>query len=220
MSDIKFSLLHPTARPAKFMAVADAWAASADNPTQVEYVLVPERNRGFGLLNGLLPFVHSVIVWNTGRPCLVDGFNLAAKSSRGDVLVIIADDFFPAPHWDTDLLNVLGSKINEEAVVWASTNGPNDANFIVHPILTRKYYERYGYVFYPEYESAYADNELNDVAIRDGVIIDARKVLKFDHRHWSYRPSVVCDDVYQKQEARVGWSAELFTRRRLAGFPR
>jgi len=151
---------------------------------------------------------------------LVDAFNQAAALSTGKVLVVIADDFFPFPNWDTALLDVLGYKSDQPAVVWASTQGSNDAHFIVHPILTRAYYERYGYIFWHEYEAWYADNEFSDVAHRDGVVIDARQRLRFDHRHPS-RGLVASDEINLRQDKRGATIFKaIYYRRKREGFPR
>jgi hypothetical protein len=50
--------------------------------------------------------------------------------------------------------------------------------------LTRKRYEKLGYVFYPEYESLFSDTEFGEHAKLDGVVIDARHLL-FEHVHYT-----------------------------------
>jgi hypothetical protein len=211
------SLLHPTARPHRWEAVHRAWLRACAQPERVEYVLVPE----WDLDNGVSSrFGRLVIKRNQGRPCLVDAFNQAAALSTGRVLVVIADDFFPFPLWDVGLLHTLEGKLDEQVAVWASTGGANDARFIVHPILTRAYYERYGFLFWYEYEAWFADNEFSDVAHRDGVVLDARKVLRFDHCHPS-RGLVAADAINQRQDSRgASIFRSVYERRKRDGFPR
>lgn len=211
-----FSLLHPTARPKQWRNTACAWLTATANPDDVDYVLVPEWNVD----------VHTVprfgirgVYRNNGHPCLVDGFNTAAKNASGQVLIAIADDFFPFPRWDEALAKVIGTRITEDLVVWASTGGANDENFIVHPILTRSYLERYGYLFWSGYKAWYADNEFSDVAHRDGVVLDARKQLRFDHRHPS-RSLAPNDEIYQRQAMQGEEARVLYERRKAQGFPR
>ena len=212
------SLLYPTARLAMWEDVCQKWYDATSDPEQVELVIVTEWD--------VLPdkhkkrFPHTVIERNTGRPCLVDGFNRAAELSHGQVMVAIADDFVPVSKgWDEELLKVLDGKLDQQVVVWASTGGSNDAHFIVHPIMTRPYYEQIGYWFWPEYDAYFADNELNDVAVRDGVILDARDRLHFDHIHPS-TGRVVADAVNQKQDSRAAASRVIYQRRKREGFPR
>lgn len=213
------SLIHTTARPEKWFAACNDWYKNCSSPEQVEYVLVPERKFFNELFEPWFPFENSKWGWNPGRPCLVDGYNHAAKISTGSVLVLVADDYFSAPGWDERLLQVLGDKTDKEAVVWAATGGGNDKNFIVMPILTRQYYSKYGYVFWPEYQAWCADNEFDVVARRDGVIIDARTILKFDHKHPSHT-STPSDEIYRKQETQSGEARSLFVKRQGQRFPR
>ncbi len=211
---IDFSLLHPTARPYKWQPVYAAWLDAAHHPERVEYVHVPEWDpvevmKGFG---------RFIAERNWGRPCLVDAFNRAAAISTGRVLGVVADDFFPCPGWDDFLMHALDGKLSREVAVWASTGGANDANFIVHPILTRAYYQRYRFLFWHEYEAWYADNEFSDVALRDGVILDCRKTLKFEHRH----PDLTGDgDAINKRQTARGQAIfkSLYERRKGQGFP-
>ena len=212
-----FSLLHPSARPKQWFAPCTTWYLDADNPDDVEYVFVPEP-KDFKDVPITIPFKHKQIVWNTGRACLVDGFNNAAKAATGKVLIGCADDFFPFPHWDTKLKQVLEGKMDDEVVVWPSTGCPNDANFIVHPICTRKYYEKRGYWFWHEYWGWWADNEFNDVAVLDGVVLDARKELPFEHRHYSIGKTAK-DGLNDFNEKESALSRVLYNARKAAGFP-
>ena len=53
---------------------------------------------------------------------------------------------------------------------------------MVMPILSRAWYENQGFVFFPEYESMFADNDFCETARQAGVVIDARHLM-FPHRH-------------------------------------
>jgi hypothetical protein len=149
---------------------------------------------------------------------LVGAHNCAAEVSHGDVLVIIADKYFSAPHWDTDLLEVLGEKLNSDAVVWANQtltypNGTIDKGHMVHVILTRSYYQKKGYVFHPDYTDWYADNEFHDVAAGEGIIIDARTKLRFRKLQEM--------DEFENRYVRNGEASRMiYERRRANGFPK
>jgi hypothetical protein len=139
------SLLHPTIRPHAWENAAQAWYERCDNPDGVEYILVPEQSRfleSLTTLSEMTPFEENTVGWNTHAANEGGCFNCAAELSTGDVLVTMADDLTPPEHWDTTLLRVLGDKINGEAAVWAASGDASlDSWTIVHPILTRAYYE-------------------------------------------------------------------------------
>ena len=226
MSEPLISLLHPTVRPKAWKVTANNWLQSCDHPENVEYVLVPERVQ-FPNLNDLkTPFERQVIAYNENRASTVGGSNYAAQVSHGKILFVIADDFYSAPHWDTDLLRLLNGKLDQEAVVWASTGISNfDENFISLPILTRPYYQRLGnYVFWPEYTSYYADVEFHEVAKLNKVeMIDARNILKFSHIRGGIDGSYPfhTDEHYIKNGGPEGVACgTLFGKRQAAGFPR
>ena len=93
-----------------------------------------------------------------------------------------------------------------------------------HPLLpftfiSHAYYQRLGYLFWPEYMGIGADVDFTEVARRDGVVVDARH-LKFEHRHWgrglrefdqvdAHQQSAEADDVHHA----------VLARRRAEGFP-
>jgi hypothetical protein len=112
------------------------------------------------------------VVWNTGRRCYVDGVNLAAAASSGDVLIMNADDQYPCDKWDERLhIDALGVgeypyEPGGDFVIEVSTGTPqeHERSIMVMPILSRERYERFGWVFYPEYESMYADNDFTQMA--------------------------------------------------------
>lgn len=215
------SLLHTTCRQGSWSNPVQSWYDNADNPDQVEYVLVPESSRFESPVNIKLPFKHQVVEFNKGRDCPVDGWNQAARISHGKVMVLTADDLFATPHWDTKLLEVLGNRLDVEAVVWPDAD-PNDTqrtDVISHPIMTRKYHDRYGFFFWPEYENWGCEVELAAVAKRDGVLIDARDALKLEHRapNWTGEPK---DKDNLRIEKLYAKSKDLLEQRGIEGYPR
>lgn len=200
-----FSLCHTTRRIPGWEKAARAWIEAADNPHSVEYVLCvdAEEERAqvqhvFDVVFFGIPMSQRVLVFSgSKRRCAVDGWNAAAAASTGKFLITVSDDVFPPARWDTLLLEALGSRINEEAVVWVNSGEKRD--LMAFSLLTRKYYERYGYIFYPEYLGMYGDDDFTRQALRDGVVIDCRKTLpEFKHLH-PLHGTAPNDEVYEHQ---------------------
>lgn len=213
------SLLHPTVRPDNWYECCQNWYRNCDCPEYVEYVLVPERSRFPENFKPDIPFNHHIVQWNTHAASIVGGLNCAAEVSSGKVFVNLSDRYFSAPHWDTDLRHVLANKMDTEVVVWASQNQVyvDNANVVpthmVHAIMTKSYYQKWGYVLNPEYTDWYVDNELHEVSERDGVLLDARGTLFFK--------KVIHMDEFEQQYARdASKSKAIYDRRKAAGFPR
>ena len=200
----RFSILHTSARPHAWRAVYDAWLAAADRPEDVEYILVVDERWGFMPDGTFNAWIHSRVgnklELNTGRRCYVEGVNIAAKHATGDILIVVADDQFPCEHWDSQLNSTLELRPNQ-FVFSVPTGTPSEfeRGIIVMPIMSRALYEKWGYVLYPGYESMYADNDLCEHAKHEGVLITARHMPVFPHRHYLFTPGVDVDAVYAEQ---------------------
>jgi hypothetical protein len=212
-----FSLVHATARVKKqrWKPAHDAWMEKADNPQDIEYILAID-TADWSLRPQEYGWFH--VVENTGPDNAATAWNVAAAHSTGKFIIQVADDFFPPPHWDTELLNVIPD-LDGEYVVEVSTGTPSDERrLLINSFLTRPYYERIGNLFYPEYEGMMADDDFSEMARRDGVIVDARHLV-FTHLHpaWGTAP---LDTIYQRQNApaRYERGAEILKRRRENNF--
>lgn len=216
------SLCHSTARPLGWLACAHDWFMKCDHPENVEYVLAIEPHQQQLISLWRPSFFRSLTVLNHAGPTLVNGFNAAAAASTGNPLVMMADDLWPCEHWDTLLLECLKDRMEEALVVWAD-NGTfwgRPVGEEPHPLMTRSYYKRYGYVFNPIYKSHFADTEFFQVAKLDNAILDCRDQLKFDHRHFSESKRLK-DSVDLKNDEGGGEPAAVIYRQRLAqNFPR
>ena len=193
------------------------WFMRADNSAAVEYVLTyceakvsryPSQPQGC--------YFRSRRYQDTvGSP--VQGWNLAAELSTGDILMMIADDYYPPVGWDSSVRRELQDPWRE-AVLWVrnlihkgdgSTDRFDDGN-MCHPIFTRSYYRRYGYFLHPAYYARASDNEFTEKAVRDGVIIDARERLAFFHEAEEANRNII--DRHPRD-------AETWQARKKAGYP-
>ena len=214
-----FSLCHTTARvPDGWREALQMWRDRADHPELVEHILVADvakfKSEEASLFMADI-FSRSKCVINHGPETCVAGWNLAAESSSGKFLINVADDLFPPEHWDTLLLRMLNAQVTNkdwadvEIVLDVDTGAPDWAaagagGLLTFCFMTRKYYERYGYMLYPGYLTVYSDNDFTDQARKDGVVVTARH-LKFEHRHPIYNPDVKTDAVYENQSRREAW---------------
>jgi hypothetical protein len=208
MSEILFSLCHTTARlPDGWRAAAQAWFDNCDHPENVEHILTWDAGTDGQLsydASTYKIFPNTRVGANTGPKTAVAGWNLAARlgdrgTGSGKFIISLADDWFPCPHWDTELRKVIEAAggFDKEIVLDVDTAG-ND-HLLTFSMLTRSYLMKYskgeGWLFYPEYTGMYADNDFTDSARIDKVIVNARH-LKFEHRHPNYFKEVEPDAVH------------------------
>lgn len=210
--------------PQGWRGACDQFFATCANPVQVEYVLAVHESRweefwraNLQTKSGresaevvefrrdmneqdvtiralLFPSWGSIrIVRNADRDCVVDQINAAAKAATGQLLVGIMDDLTAPEFWDARLLAVTPDLNGEYVIDLTGEVAP----WIVYGAMTRKRYDRFGYVLHPSFESMYADNYFSRCARRDGVVVNGRG-LGFKHLHPGYGLAVR-DEIYDLQ---------------------
>ena len=176
-----FSLAYTSCRPAVIQNVVQMWRSRADNPDAVEVVIGVDGNNQAAQVAAMGVAGAKVVVQDKPPFNCVRGWNKAAENTTGKVIICVADDFNPPQHWDTQLLQLNPPNwVDGEHIVHTEDGYVHD--IAVLSILTRKRYDRFGYVFYPQYESMFTDTEYTHVAYRDGVVIQAKQLL-FEHMH-------------------------------------
>lgn len=89
------------------------------------------------------------------------------------------------------------------------------------PIMGRKYYDRFGYVYHPSYKSFWCDNEFTEVAYRDKKIqYIHNQIIKHYHPAWETDPTYgKDDDLYSRNNP--NWHSDMnnYRMRKSKGFP-
>jgi hypothetical protein len=190
----KISLLHATrGRVEKAVKCRRAWLESASNPDAVEHIFAIDIDdkESYPLT------VHNFVMLPEGRGC-VAAWNAAAAKSSGAVLVQLSDDWEPFPGWDTAILDAIGDTSRE--AVLAVSDGAREDDLLCMAIMTRARYNRHGHMFHPDFKSVYSDNWFSERAWRDGVVIDARDRITFEHKHPAFGKSEM-DETYAQTNA-------------------
>lgn len=213
-----FSLAYTTIRPEFIKRVIDTWRSRASNPKDIEVVICVDANNLAGIeVANAVPDVK-VVLQPEAPFNSVRGWNAAAAQTTGKILIAVADDFDPPQGWDTALLAL--HPLNwwdTEHVVHTEDGYVHD--ICVLSIMTRKRYERFGYFFYPQYESMFCDTEFTAVAYRDGVVINAKHLL-FEHLHPDCnKRDRDKHDIEHASKDRWARGEMLFNYRRQIGFP-
>jgi glycosyltransferase involved in cell wall biosynthesis len=212
-----FSLAYTSVRAASVVPVINAWRSSATGRHPIEVVIAVDGNGQATLAEARkVPEARVLIQPEPPFNC-VKGWNLAASATTGKVIIAVADDFRPCPAWDEKLFTLRTGWMDEDYAVHVEDGYVHD--LMVLAIITRKRYERFGYLFYPGYESVFCDTELTEVAYREGRVLDAKHIfIEHQHPDCNKRPRDGHDLLHASKE-RWARGELLFNFRKSQNFP-
>ena len=213
---MRINIIHPSrSRPEQAAATAKAWLSSAKDMVNVDYYISldkddPTHDRYCELFH---PIAMKTV--NENRSA-IDAINNAARWARchgAELFIIVSDDFNTPPfHWDAMLLEALEGK--EDFLV--KTQDGCQPWIITLPIMDRKYYERFGYVYNPDYYHMFADTEMTHVGHLLGKVITLDMVIK--HNHYTQRNGQPKDAINEKNDKTWAQGEKLYIERFLRNF--
>jgi hypothetical protein len=202
---MRISVIHPSkGRPEMCFNTAEKWIKTADN--HVQYIISLDKNDTSNYV-----ISSHVIPLKSDNRSAIDAINKAAKIAYGDILIVVSDDTDCPPHWDTFLLKHLKGKSD----FCAKVDDGLQPTLVTMPIVDRIFYERYGYIYHPDYLHMHCDQELTSVAIMTGKYI--KLPLSFPHLHYT-SGATPYDAVYAKNNATWVQGETLFNERLKTNF--
>jgi len=168
---MKITIIHPSRQRAAIAnQVRTAWLNKADGI--VEYVFSLDNDDIQGTL------YEGNCIYNNNR-FAIDAINKAAEIATGDLFVVVSDDFDCPEHWDSLLIWGLQGKSD----YCVKTQDGLQPTLMTLPIMERIYYERFGYIYHPDYRHMFCDQEMTAVAHMLGKVITLP--LVFPHNHYT-----------------------------------
>jgi len=193
--NFKIALLHISKRrPIQAFKIFQEWENNAKDPENIGYVL--SLNKDDSTVDAYIAnFVPAKkrfkFIMNISNSCNgVQALNSAADAAFPispdiELLVSLSDDQGCPKYWDEELLKCLDGIDNFKQPIFIGVSDgirPYGQLFPYY-IANRAYYEKFGYVLYPEYDGVFADNDMTEVAKKVGLCNASH--LMFEHRHWS-----------------------------------
>jgi len=142
--------------------------------------------------------------------------DLEEYKKEWDIVMLMSDDMYPVMlGYDEKIINLYENNIPDTDGVLYSPDGYTPLNTLC--ILGKKYYQRFNYIYYPEYESFFPDNEFQEVSQILGKEFRINKVL-FKHEHPANDSKVKFDELYQRNN--ISWEKDkiLYYQRRARNF--
>jgi len=222
----KFSIIHPSrGRAIKAAATCEQWLNNYSTYTGCEYILSLDQDDApgqlslygslFGKLKKTFPSIVFKIVYGVNQN-VVKAMNNGAMRAEGEILVCISDDFDCFKDWDVKLSENID--VNKGEALLVNQGIDKYQRNMAIPIMTKKLYERLGYIYYPAYTGMFADDDLTEACNVLGVL-KVNKDITFQHNHYTNHKAAM-DATYRRHNNKASWELgqRVMERRRSQNF--
>lgn len=177
------------ARPAKALATLELYRSMARAEPKPQFLVVLDHDDETMKTGSVVDALSQsdVEVVTGEHKTKIEAYNAGVSERPWDIVVLASDDMIPeVDGYD----QIIRDKMREhypdlDGVLWFN-DGFNATVLDTLSIMGRWYYDRFGYLYYPQYKSLWADNEFQEVAQRNGKITYFPQVI-IRHHHWVYR---------------------------------
>jgi len=196
---VKILYKYPTRdRPLKFARCLNQYYKLMDQDSDFEFAITVDNDDPAMNNPETREFLNQVknATYNFGdSKTKIEAINSDIPDTDWDILVLVSDDMIPeVEKFD----NIIREKMikhfpDTDGVLWFFDGWRKDLNTLC--ILGRKYYDRFGYIYHPDYKSFWCDAEFTEVANKLGKQVFIDQVI-IRHLH----PDIVMQDkaTYEK----------------------
>lgn len=171
-----------------------------------------------GVISAVEGHEHITIDSGTSKS-KIDACNrgISAFPDPWDIVVLLSDDMMcQKKGWDAQLIEEMELKYPDTDGVLFHNDGYVGEKLNTMCILGRKYFERFGYIYNPEYKSLWCDNEFMDVANKLNRQTYFKDVL-FKHEHPANNGDMA-DSLYQKNDVQFQRDKSVYLKRKQQQF--
>lgn len=166
------SLLHPSRqRPEKSRETIKKWISRAGS-NDIEVIQSLDTD------DPLLSKYAGDYIVNPNKSA-VEAINNAARAARGDIMIVVSDDTDCPVNWYDQIMEAVSGKRDYILKVYDGIQ----KWIITMPVMDRAYYDRFGYVYHPDFRHMFCDTWLTHQAEALGRIIVRNDIL-FQHNHY------------------------------------
>lgn len=210
-------------RPLKSLAVLKQYITLADDNGNIYYIVsidIDDRMTNNKIIVNAFEALHEnvICVCGTSRN-KVHAYNRDIEIfKKWDIIVAGSDDMIcQRKGWDNIIREKMREKYPDTDGVLHFNDGYVGRRLNTLPILGRKYYDRFGYVYHHSYFSLWCDNEFMEVAnyLKKQKYFDT---VLFKHEHWSNNNTVKRDALMIKTESYYRTDQQTFKLRKKHNF--
>lgn len=222
-SDYKILVKFPTrSRPIKFINIlSNCITLSRENSTKylVSYDFDDQtmNNNIVQTAKNILPGKIFVVGGNSKNKIDACNRDMSAVDDW-DIVVLMSDDMVPQKiGWDTIIMNKMMEKYPDGDGILFFNDGFRGQELNTMCILGRKYYNRFGYIYNPNYVSFYCDDEFTQVGNMLGKQTYFDEIL-FKHEHPGNGFKDHFDHLYKINQKNILIDKETFNMRKRHNF--
>lgn len=208
---MKITCIHPT-RERSYQASLNAQKWINNAYSDIEYIVSVDKNdiSDYSWTKFAYNNCTAKLIFNYNKSA-IDAINNAAKIAIGDIFIVVSDDTDCPINWDISLLEALKDKSD----FLVKTRDGLQPTLITLPIMDRTYYNRFGYIYHPDYQHMFCDQEMTAVGHMLGKVITLD--LTFEHLHYTTGKSPK-DAINRKNDATWAQGEALFNERLKTNF--
>lgn len=139
------------------------------------------------------------------------------KISDWDIVLLASDDMIPQKKgFDKTIIEKMKTFYSDTDGVLFFNDGFKKDKLNTLCILGKKYYDRFGYIYFPEYKSTWCDNEFMNVAniLKKQTYFD-EVIIKHEHPDWGYGKQ---DEIHMKNYSDLNYDMNLYKKRESINF--
>jgi hypothetical protein len=217
---MKLLIKFPTRnRPDKFLNVLFTYIKFLDDK-ETEIIISADNDditMNNPIIRNVIERIPNVQIYFNDNKTKIEAVNADLKNINFDIVLLASDDMIPlVKGYDTIIKEKMKLHFPDtDGVLWFNDGYQGDKlNTLC--ILGKKYYNRFNYIYYPEYKSCWCDNEFMEVANKlKKQIYFNDIIIKHEHPDYGHGER---DIIHQLNYENVGYDNKLYIDRKLKNF--
>jgi hypothetical protein len=217
---MKLLIKFPTRnRPDKFLNVLFTYIKFLDDK-ETEIIISADNDditMNNPIIRNVIERIPNVQIYFNDNKTKIEAVNADLKNIDFDIVLLASDDMIPlVKGYDTIIKEKMKLHFPDtDGVLWFNDGYQGDKlNTLC--ILGKKYYNRFNYIYYPEYKSCWCDNEFMEVANKlKKQIYFNDIIIKHEHPDYGHGER---DIIHQLNYENVGYDNKLYIDRKLKNF--
>lgn len=208
-------------RPEVFRKCLIKYIELADNINDVQFLFSldsndPKLQENIDVINDLTKGLSTTCIGISNSKIHAVNRDINEMKLDWDVLLLASDDMFPQVQgYDTIIKKEYATKNATDFYLWTSDGRQNRISTL--SIMGKEYYNRFNYIYHPDYKSFFCDNEQTEVALKSGKCIKLDQCL-IKHEHPQWNGTCKMDELYIKNNKDWDYDKKLYYKRQSSGY--